>query len=85
MPLGGCEECNSIHRELVDLVELAHQDRPGPHADIQELVAWFDNRSENDRIRVRSALSKVMGRISEHQKLTGHQVRLPFSAGINPN
>jgi hypothetical protein len=83
MAAPSCEECKAIYQELVDLVDLAHQDKPGPNATPQQLVDWFDQQAEDEdyKMRARSALLKAKHRMIEHQKVTGHNVPLPLRQG----
>jgi hypothetical protein len=89
MAVPSCEECKVIYQELVDLVRIAHQNKPGPDATTQQLVTWFDQRDEDEeyKLRVRPALSTLTRRWIEHQKLTGHIVPLPLPPGglASPN
>ena len=83
MAIGSCDECNAIHQELRDVVELSRQTKPGPDATPEQLAAWFDERDEDDayRMRVRTALSTLRRRMTEHQQLTGHNITRPFPSG----
>jgi len=83
MAAPACKECKAIYQELVDLVNLAHQDKPSPNATPQQLVDWFDQRDEDEeyKLRVRPALSTLRRRWIEHQRLTGHIVPLPLPPG----
>lgn len=89
MALSSCEECKAIYKELLELVEISRQTKPGPDATPQQLADWFDQRDEDEdyRMRVRPALSTLTRRLIEHQKLTGHIVPLPYPPGrlTNPN
>ena len=83
MALPPCDECKAILQELVALVEMSRQSKPGPGATPQELAAWFDQREadENYTSSVRPRLAEVRRRLAEHQKSTGHRVPLPFPRG----
>jgi hypothetical protein len=84
-----CEECKAIYQELLLIVELSCQTKPGPGAGPADLAAWFDERDEDldYKKRVRAALTNVKQRIIEHQKQTGHVVPSPLHDHglINPN
>jgi hypothetical protein len=73
----------AIHQELLDLVEISPQNKPGPDATPQPLAAWFDQRDEDEeyKMRVDPALSTLTRRWIEYQKLTGHIVLLPLPPG----
>ena len=88
MALPACAECAAIHRELLELVEMSRKTKPGPGATPQELADWFDQRDEDEdyKMSVREVLSSLKRRMIEHQKLTGHVVRLLPRGGLNdPN
>lgn len=89
MALPPCEECKAIYQELLDLVKTARQNKPGPDATPQQLVAWFDQRDDDEdyKMRVRPAVSKAVRRMIEHQKLTGQNIPRPLPPGglTNPN
>jgi hypothetical protein len=42
MALPSCEGCKAIYRELLELVEISRQTKPGPDFTPQQLAAWFD-------------------------------------------
>jgi hypothetical protein len=82
-------ECKAIYQELLDIMDVSRRTKPGPGASPQDLAAWFDEREEDldYKQQVRTALSKVRRRISEHQQQTGHVVPSLLSERglINPN
>jgi hypothetical protein len=83
------EECREIYRELLKLVEISRQTKPGPDATPQQLAAWFDRRDEDEEytMRMRPAVSALRCRLVEHQKLTRHTIPWPLRPGglNNPN
>jgi hypothetical protein len=81
--LPSCKECEAIYQEVLDLVEIARQSKPGPDATPQQLVDWFDQRdnNENYQMRMRPAVAKALRRLVEHQKLTGHRIPVPLPPG----
>lgn len=83
MALPVCHECEVIRQELLRLVELSRQSKPGPNATPQQLAAWFDQREADETYtqRVRPGVSGLRARLAEHQKLTGHIVPLPVPPG----
>jgi hypothetical protein len=83
MALSECEECKAIRQELLKLVELSGQSKPGQNATPQQLAAWFDEREADEgyTLRVRPRLATLRVRWAEHQKLTGHVVSLPMPPG----
>jgi hypothetical protein len=83
MALPSCEECKAINQELLELVEISRQTKPGPDATPRQLAAWFDQRDEDEdyRMRVRSALPTLRRRLMEHQILTGHRTPWPLPPG----
>ena len=78
-----CDECKAILQELLKLVEMSRESKPGPNATPQELAAWFDQREadENYTSGARPRLSELRRRLAEHQKSTGHRVPLPYPPG----
>jgi len=74
-----CQECLAIYRELLELVEISRQSKPGPDATPQQLGAWFERRDECEEYvkRVRPALPSLKRRLIEHQRVTGHTVPTP--------
>jgi hypothetical protein len=78
-----CQECEAIREELLRLVELSRQSKPGPYATPQQLANWFDQREADETYteRVRPRLSSLGERLAEHQRLTGHIVPLPAPPG----
>jgi hypothetical protein len=83
MALPVCHECEEIREELLRLVELSRQSKPGPNATPQQLANWFDQREADETYtgRVRPRLSSLRERLAEHQRLTGHTVPLPAPPG----
>jgi len=80
MAVSPCAECKAIYQELLDLVEISRQNKPGPGATPQQLAVWFDQRDDDEdyKMRIRIALWKAERRMVEHQKSTKHNVPRPF-------
>ena len=88
MAYPGCEECESIRLALIELLEMSRRGKPRPGATPQELAEWFDERDydEDGKLRRSLALANVKSRITEHWRLTGHQMPLPIPpSGLNFN
>jgi hypothetical protein len=85
MSASSCKECEAIYHEMLELVKISRQTKPGPDATPQQLAAWFDERDQDQdyKTRVRAALSTLQRRLIEHQQLTGHNVPRPLPGGLN--
>jgi len=85
MSASSCKECEAIYHEMLELVTVSRQTKPGPDATPQQLAAWFDERDQDQdyKTRVRAALSTLQRRLIEHQQLTGHNVPRPLPGGLN--
>jgi len=67
MALPLCDECKAIYRELLELIEISRQSKPGPNATPQQLAAWFGQRDDDEghSLRARPAIrATVRGEVA---------------------